>query len=405
MFEPCDSQFFIHETHDLFQRTDHDEKIGLSVEDREFLELMNTSFERDDSGHWVAPLPFKRNHQPLPNNQTQALQRARSFDKNLRHNPDKFEHVKEFMLKLFDRGHAEKAPELKDDKERWYLPMFGVYHPKKPGSIRVVFDSSARFEDTSLNDRLLKGPDLSNTLQGVLMRFRLEAYAVMADVEQMFHNFRVQIDHRDYLRFLWHPNHDLSTPLEEYRMTVHVFGNSPSPSIATFGLRKSVSSADPDVKHFVSHNFYVDDGLMSFSSVSEAVDLIKRTQHALYNGGRLRLHKIAANSTEILRQFPKEDLSKDLANTNILQDELPEQRSLGIVWNTQRDTFTFKVNKEPKPFTRRGVLSVINSLFDPIGFTAPVTLTGKVILEMPCPLNATGTNHCQIVYSWNGKNG
>ena len=164
MFEPCDNQFFIHDTHDLFQRTDHDEKIGLSVEDREFLELMNTSFERDDSGHWVAPLPFKRNHQPLPNNKTQALQRARSFDKNLRHNPDKFEHVKEFMLKLFDRGHAEKAPELKDDKERWYLPMFGVYHPKKPGSIRVVFDSSARFEDTSLNDRLLKGPDLSNFL-------------------------------------------------------------------------------------------------------------------------------------------------------------------------------------------------------------------------------------------------
>ena len=83
MFEPCDNQFFIHDTHDLFQRTDHDEKIGLSVEDREFLELMNTSFERDDSGHWVAPLPFKRNHQPLPNNKTQALQRARSFDKNL----------------------------------------------------------------------------------------------------------------------------------------------------------------------------------------------------------------------------------------------------------------------------------------------------------------------------------
>ena len=81
------------------------------------------------------PLPLKRNHQTLPNNKTQALQRARSFDKNLRHNPDKFEHVREFMLKLFDRGHAEKAPELKDDKERWYLPMFGVYHPKKPGSI------------------------------------------------------------------------------------------------------------------------------------------------------------------------------------------------------------------------------------------------------------------------------
>lgn len=342
---------------------------------------MNTSFERDDSGHWVAPLPFKQNRLRLPDNKAQALQRARSFDKNLQHNPEKFEHVKEFMSKLFDRGHAEKAPVLGDDIERWYLPMFGIYHPKKPGSIRVVFDSSARYEGVSLNDSLMKGPDLSNSLQGVLTRFRLDQYAVMADVEQMFHNFRVREDHRDYLRFLWHPNHDLKAPLEEFRMTVHVFGNSPSPSVATFGLRQSVSTADLDIQHFVSRNFYVDDGLMSFSSVSQAVDLIKRTQHALYDGGRLRLHKIASNSVEILQHFKSTDLSKDLIGLNITQDDLPEQRSLGIAWNIEDDTFIFRVNKDPKPFTRRGVLSVINSLFDPIGFTAPVTVVGKVFLR------------------------
>lgn len=126
----------------------------------------------------------------------------------------------------------------------------------------MVFDSSARFEGVSLNDSLMKGPDLSNSLQEVLI-FRLDQYAVIADVEQMFHNFRVREDHRDYLRFLWNPNHDLDAPLEEFRMTVHVFGNGPSPSVATFGLRQSVSTADPEVQHFVSRNLYVDDGLMS----------------------------------------------------------------------------------------------------------------------------------------------
>lgn len=54
-----------------------------------------------------------------------------------------------------------------------------------------------------MNIRLIKGPDLSNTLQGVLKRIRLELYAVMADVEQVFHNFWVQNIHRDYLRFLY----------------------------------------------------------------------------------------------------------------------------------------------------------------------------------------------------------
>lgn len=233
----------------------------------------------------------------------------------------------------------------------------------------------------SLNGSLMKGPDLSNSLQGVLMRFRLDHYAVIAVVEQMFHNFRVREDHRDYLRFLWHPNHDLDAPLEEFRMTVHVFRNSPSPSVATFGLRQSVSTADPEVQHFVSRNFYVDDRLMSFSDIPQAVDLIKRTQEALYEGGRLRLHKIASNSVEVLQHFEAEDLSKDLHGLDIMQDNLPEHRSLGIAWNIEDDTFIFRVSKDPKPFTRRGVLSVINSLFDPIGFTAPVTVVGKMLLR------------------------
>ena len=63
---------------------------------------------------------------------------------------------------------------------------FGVYHPKKPTQIRVVFDSSAEYEGVSLNGELLSGPDLMNSLLGVLFRFRMETTAVMCDIEQMF---------------------------------------------------------------------------------------------------------------------------------------------------------------------------------------------------------------------------
>ncbi|XP_026224940.1 uncharacterized protein LOC113168151 [Anabas testudineus] len=45
------------------------------------------------------------------------------------------------------------------------------------------------------------------------------------------------------------------------------------------------------------------------------------------------------------------------------------------------DTFTFQVSISDKPFTRRGVLSTINSLFDPLGFVAPVTIRGKSLLR------------------------
>ena len=82
-------------------------------------------------------------------------------------------------------GMQKKAPSIADNKECWYLPIFGVYSAKKTNKIRVVFDSSCKFEGMSLNDVLLQGPDLLNRLDGVLLRFRREPYAVVADIEQM----------------------------------------------------------------------------------------------------------------------------------------------------------------------------------------------------------------------------
>ncbi|KAL6455670.1 hypothetical protein MHYP_G00355210 [Metynnis hypsauchen] len=111
---------------------------------------------------------------------------------------------------MLKRQHAEIAPPLQGDKECWYLPLFGVYHPKKPEKIRIVFDSSAAYDGVSLNDVLITGPDLNNSLVGLLMRFRKEAVAITADVEHMFHCFVVKEDHRDFLRFLWYQNNDMA---------------------------------------------------------------------------------------------------------------------------------------------------------------------------------------------------
>lgn len=91
-----------------------------------------------------------------------------------------------FMQNFFNRDHAELAPTLKNGQECCYLPTFGVYHPQKPGQIRVIFDSSAKWKGVSPNDVLLSGPDLNNSLLGVLMQFRRERIAVTVDIEQMF---------------------------------------------------------------------------------------------------------------------------------------------------------------------------------------------------------------------------
>ncbi len=62
-------------------------------------------------------------------------------------------------------------------------------------------------------------------------------------------------------------------------------------------------------------------------------------------------------------------------------DPLPQQRSLGIAWNLEKDAFTFQVLLPEKPFTGRGVLAVVNSIYDPLGFTIPTTLQGRLLLH------------------------
>jgi hypothetical protein len=73
------------------------------------------------------------------------------------------------MSGILDSGHAEITPPIQQDQECWYLPILGVYHPKKKDKIRVFFDSSCQHEGISLNSVLMQGPDLMNHLDGVLM--------------------------------------------------------------------------------------------------------------------------------------------------------------------------------------------------------------------------------------------
>ena len=76
----------------------------------------------------------------------------------------------------------------------WYLPHHGVYHPNKPGKIRVVFDLSADYKGRCINRELLSGPDLTSQIAGVLLWFREEQVAVMGGIEAMFHQVKVLDD-------------------------------------------------------------------------------------------------------------------------------------------------------------------------------------------------------------------
>lgn len=111
------------------------------------------------------------------------------------------------------------------------------------------------------------------------------------------------------------------------------------------------------------------------------MDLVLRTKKALHDNGNIRLHKFASNNRRVLNALEPGDLSKDFKDFDLGKATLPTQRSLGLRWNTDTDCFTFKVNYAERSYTRCGLLYVINSVFDPIGFLQPVVIEGKLLLR------------------------
>ena len=101
----------------------------------------------------------------------------------------------------------------------------------------------------------------------------------------------------------------------------------------------------------------------------------------------LRLHKIASNSLKVLSSLPPEDLTTNLKTVDLMLDSIPLQTSLGLIWDINADTFNYKFDNADKSFTRRGILSVVNGLYDPLGFLAPVIVQGKLFLRKVTALN------------------
>ncbi|VDI49830.1 Hypothetical predicted protein [Mytilus galloprovincialis] len=112
----------------------------MSYEDKMFMKQMDNEFVKRLGRKLGSTVTVPSAKTAIAKQQTTALHRASMLDASLNRNPVKREHFLTFMSKILDNNHAELAPPLGEHEECWYLPLFGVYHPKKPDQIRGVFD-------------------------------------------------------------------------------------------------------------------------------------------------------------------------------------------------------------------------------------------------------------------------
>jgi len=104
--------------------------------------------------------------------------------------------------------------------------------------------------------------------------------------------------------------------------------------------------------------------------------------------GGFHLTKFVSNDRRVLESVPVEDRSKGIRNLNFSQEALPVERALGVHWCVENDTLGFRISLQDKPLTRRGVLSTVSSIYDPLGLTSPFLLEGQRILQRLCVCGA-----------------
>lgn len=350
--------------------------------DHRALMILEQTTKQLPNGRYETGLLWKKEDETLPNNYAQAHNRLLGVEKKLERNPTLKEEYGRQLKNLFSSGYAEEAPIDSTPGRTFYLPHFAVVHPQK-GKVRIVFDAAARYQGKSLNDALLPGPDLLQSLFGVLLRFREGPVAVVADIKEMFLRIGMREADRDSLRFLWR-GEDRKTKPKEYRMTSVIFGAASSPATAIYVKNASAQRFEKEhpeaVKAIVRHH-YMDDYLQSFATTEEAERTAKSVDEIHKKAG-FELRQWASNREETLAELRKEDAPKE--------KKLGEEKTLGMRWCVEEDKLAFNVGLRNTPPevsdgkrapTKREVTSAVMSTFDPMGLVAPVLIQGKKLMQ------------------------
>ena len=326
-------------------------------------------------GRYTIAWPWKPNHPNLPDNFGLALGRMRSLAKRLAQDPALCKSYDDILQQQLQAGVIELAPASTNFLVH-YLPHHAVVKSSSTTSkVRIVYDASARPQRAipSLNDCLLRGPNLMPSLCGMLVRFRLGSIVLLADVEKAFLQLSIQEQDRDVTRFLWY--RDVSNPhlvegnLATYRFCRVPFGIICSPFLLEATVRYHLQSHNTPLA--TAANIYVDNVLLSAKSVDDAISMYHEAK-TIFCDASMNLRAWISNEPSVVAHFQPSDV--------IQQNPVSV---LGLSYDSAADTVRVPTPSCPKETssTKRQVLSSLASCFDPLGMFSPVTIQGKFLLR------------------------
>lgn len=334
-----------------------------------WMKQVEETLEFKSGRYWVG-LPWLHGSH-CANNFQVSLFRLRKLVERLRRSGF-YERYEEEIQRLLVNGHAEPIAFSRDDLG-YYMPHREVVKSDHSTTkVRIVFDASSHGKDAkSLNAILSKGIDLNPSIFRLLARFRLGQTAFVADIEKAFLQIRVREEDRDFLRFLWIDSND---QLVAYRMTSVPFGATSSPFLLSSVIRRHllVHIDQFPVANALIDRIYVDDLVMTTPNPVLADD---------YKNQACRLFDQCGMS---LRKWRSSDHNLDRA-WNQSANTTNSHPVLGLKWHISIDRLALaKIPTQPKSFTRRQVLSAINSIYDPLGLFTPIHIDLRIKMRQFC---------------------
>ncbi|UYV70708.1 hypothetical protein LAZ67_8000337 [Cordylochernes scorpioides] len=340
-----------------------------------------TTHERETSCRYIVRLPFK-DPSLLGESKPQAINCFLRMEQILKQQPQVYQTYKDFMQEYLVLGHMNEVKGNENDHKAFYLPHHPIIKEKSfTTKLRVVFNASSKTTTGySLNDILHTGPKLQKDIFPLLLRFRSHPIAISADITKMYRQILVHPEDTPYQRIIWRD--ESGQGLKEYELKTLTYGTSCAPFLAIRVLKQLAHDEQirfPTAEAILKSDFYVDDLLTGCETVENGHKLIRELDQLLQAGG-FKLRQWASNKPTILDTLQETDKSTFYANVD--RENTLGINLLGINWNPRNDEIGLRkleiIKNAP---TKRNILSQIATIYDPLGWFAPVMLKIKLMIQ------------------------
>ncbi|CAM4471325.1 unnamed protein product [Leuciscus chuanchicus] len=335
--------------------------------------------DHSDSPHWHARYPWLMDPSTLPNNRKAVEATFLRTERQLAKEPQWKKAYGAQVHEMVDRRAAKKL--TKEDLTNWNGPVWYISHLIAPNPhsvttpVRLVWNSSQKYKGQSLNDLLMKGPDVLNPIRAVLLKFRQGSFAALGDVRKIYNSVWLEEREVHLHRFLWRDSE--GDELEKYAITRVNIGDKPAGCIAQLAMRETANL--PQFSHLTDE--------------CQNVELILKAggfalKPWVFSGQSKGEREKASPNIVVLPNQLKEEDNKALGLGYIVDEDMLH---VMVRVNFSRRKKKMRLGQDllleevraqtPDPLTIRELLSQVAGLYDTVGLTTPSKQKGAILVR------------------------